>query len=341
MSTHQSNGPEMSGAQHADQTVEIDATRFEQLVDRVDELEATVDRQQEQIDELETERERLQGRVSELEADLDERPTVELRGENPLADLFVNGFPLGRTIKTVRERQSKLTELLTGEPATSDRLDFEELVIEHAPVLEATTHIPAMRRLLIGAGHDESPTSVMQGFLKDHGSINAIIARLSDLDADLKSELREYIDRKVGTLQGKHTALIRELADETGVELTEVKTGDKVSRVITDGIDAVENSPTKRQRRAEIVLQNIDDWSTNTHIRAGRCYRLERPEVQRLLNATDDVDITLTSKTTGDVFDAIEQLVEATPRIIKRRHEGGSEALYLGRSTQDSSKDRV
>jgi hypothetical protein len=185
--------------------------------------------------------------------------------------------------------------------------------------------------LLLG-DHDDH-TSVAQELYDDHGPWNAQLAKLSEVDSDLKAELREEIDRKVGTLRAQHGVMFDDIAAELDLNLREDAT-DKISRVIRDGIDAVENQPSKRQRRAELVLQSIEEWGQRTKIRAGRCYKLERPQIQRLLSASGDVSITMSSKTTGDVFDEIERLAETSSRFTRRRKDDGTDVLYVGWPTR-------
>lgn len=70
--------------------------RVEQLIERVDELEATVADQDERIDELEARNEQLRERVDELE----DQPNVEIDTDEkePLSTLTVEGLPVGRRI---------------------------------------------------------------------------------------------------------------------------------------------------------------------------------------------------------------------------------------------------
>jgi hypothetical protein len=49
-----------------------------------------------------------------------------------------------------------------------------------------------------------------------------------------------------------------------------------------------------------------------------------------LLNASDAVTVTMTSKTVGDVFDAIEALAARSPRVVQRRKHDGVDNLYVG-----------
>lgn len=121
------------------QSTELEA-RFEK---RLAELHRESERLQKRITELETEREALQERVYRLEADRDERPTLELRGSNPLADLHINGYAIGGRIKWNSERIELLTQLLTGkDPAT---VEYERLPEQYNPLVDGLGEAQAMR----------------------------------------------------------------------------------------------------------------------------------------------------------------------------------------------------
>jgi DNA repair exonuclease SbcCD ATPase subunit len=113
---------------------------FEQ---RLADVEQMNEQLRERITALETERAALRERVQQLEADCNERPSVEIRGSNPLADLHVNGYALGGRIKWNAERLEVLTKLLTGEdPAT---VDYERLPARYNPLVEGLGEARAMR----------------------------------------------------------------------------------------------------------------------------------------------------------------------------------------------------
>ena len=61
---------------------------------------------------------------------------------------------------------------------------------------------------------------------------------------------------------------------------------------------------------------------------AGTAYRLTRPRIRRLLNATENLD--LQSRQIEPIFDAIETFAEGTTRFTKRHTEDGVVVLYLG-----------
>ena len=110
---------------------------------RLGEVEQTNERLRGRITDLETERAALLERIQQLEAECDERPSVEIRGPNPLADLHVNGYALGGKVNWNAERIEVLTKLLTGEdPAT---VDYERLPERYNPLVEGLGEARAMR----------------------------------------------------------------------------------------------------------------------------------------------------------------------------------------------------
>lgn len=268
--------------------------------------------------------------LEELCEQIDEQATVTMSGETSrLANLRVDGVPIGRRLDAAVERLDALVTLICGDAhATPD--DIDATIQDRS--LTADARLARTLAVLLLGDHDDH-TSVAQELYDNHGPWNAQLAKLSEVDSDLKAELREEIDRKVGTLRAQHGVMFDDIAAELDLNLREDAT-DKISRVIRDGIDAVENQPSKRQRRAELVLQSIEEWGQRTKIRAGRCYKLERPQIQRLLSASGDVSITMSSKTTGDVFDEIERLAETSSRFTRRRKDDGTDVLYVGWPTR-------
>jgi len=188
--------------------------------------------------------------------------------------------------------------------------------------------VTPMRKLLIGDGHDD-PTGAMRAYRDAQGPINQQLAEYQRTVARVKDDINADIEREVGVLRAKHGAMIRELAAETGVDL-DLSHGDTITQLREQGVDAVLANPRKRDRRAQLVLENITEWGDKEHLRFGAAYRLPRPRVKRLLNGTDGIEVTMTSKTVGDVFDSIEQLSEGLTRPVKRRKEDGTDVLYVG-----------
>ena len=194
---------------------------------------------------------------------------------------------------------------------------------------EAFQTLTPLRKLVIGEGHSEAPVVVMKQLREEQGPLNQQLGELTQKLPRLKDNLKEDIAREVGILRSQQNARIRKLAKETDVEL-ELTHGDQITRVREDGIDAVCTSPRKRDRRAELVLQHIEEWGTKEQLRSGSAYRLSRPRVKRLLNGIESVGITMTSKTVGDVFDAIKKIAAGSTRLIQRRKQNGVEHLYIG-----------
>ena len=253
----------------------------------------------------------IEARLAQLEAQFENRIEA-LEAENE------------RLQERVGELEAENEELRAElEEATTDiDRNSEDLT-------EAFQTITPLRKLVIGEGHSEPPVAVMKQLREEQGPLNQQLGEFTQKLHRLKDELNEEIVREVGILRSQQNARIRQLATETGVEL-ELTTGDQITRVREDGIDAVCASPRKRDRRAERVLQHIEEWGTKEQLRSGSAYRLPRPRVKRLLNGIDSVGITMTSKTVGDVFDAIEKIAAGTTRLVQRRKQDGVEHLYVG-----------
>ncbi|WP_143105124.1 hypothetical protein [Halogeometricum rufum] len=163
-------------------------------------------------------------------------------------------------------------------------------------------------------------------------SLGDVVADLvDDVEAVHDTATQETLERKVGLLRSEHGAMLRKLAEESGVDLG-ITHGDIITKVREEGIDSagIGHRVYKKHRRAEIVLSNIEDWGKTRTVNGITTYRLERPDVRRFLNSQPDVDITLQSKNVGDVFDAIEELAEGSPRYVSRRKEDGTDTLYVG-----------
>jgi outer membrane murein-binding lipoprotein Lpp len=234
-------------------------------------------------------------------------------------------------IETVQRLEARVATL----EAETDRLRATvEAVTQdterHSEELqEAFQTLTPMRKLLIGDGHDTAPLVVMKQLREQHGPVNQQLADLTHRLSQRDTEVREQIKREVGVLRAEQNAKFHRIAAETGVEL-DAADGDIITRVRNDGIEAVCATPRKRDRRAAYVLQHIEEWGTKEQLRAGPAYRLPRPRVKRVLNATDAVTVTMTSKTVGDVFDAIEALAARSPRVVQRRKHDGVDNLYVG-----------
>jgi hypothetical protein len=194
---------------------------------------------------------------------------------------------------------------------------------------DALQTLTPIRKLLIGEGYD-APTLVVMKELRDwNGPINQQLADLTRRLNQQADERAEEIEREFGLLRAEQNAKLRQLAAATDVDLGG-GAGDVITWIRTDGIEAVCATPRKRDRRAAHVLQHIEEWGTKEQLRDGPAYRLPRPRVKRLLNATDAVMVTMTSKTVGDVFDAIETLAARLPRFVQRRKHDGIDNLYVG-----------
>jgi len=262
--------------------------------------------------------------------DLDERlADLEARFEDRLADLAAENKRLHERVDDLEAENQQLRDEL--EEVTS------EVERNSDDLQDAFRTLTPLRKLVIGEGHDEPPFVVMKQLRDQRGPLNHQLAALNRKHPKLRDDLNDDIDRKVGILRAQQNAMIRHLADEIGVDL-ELSTGDKLTQVREDGIDAVLASPRKRDRRAELVLQQIEEWGTKERLRAGEAYRLPRPRVKRLLNGTDDVAVTMTSKTVGDIFDAIEELAAGSTRLVKRRKVDGVDNLYVGFPETDTTE---
>ena len=52
--------------------------------------------------------------------------------------------------------------------------------------------------------------------------------------------------------------------------------------------------------------------------------------MKRFLNEADGVEVTMTSKTVGDIFDASEESAAGTTRVVRRRKTDGVDNFYVG-----------
>ncbi|MFB6251478.1 MAG: hypothetical protein ABEI27_07300 [Halobellus sp.] len=262
----------------------------------------------------------------------DDNPTHDDALQDDLADLKARFDDRLAELEAENKRlRDRITDLEAENQRLRDDLDDVSSEIERNSndLREAFQTLTPLRKLVIGEGHSEPPVVVMKQLRDQQGPLNQQLAALNQKLPQLRDDFNDDVDRKVGILRSQQNAMIRHLADETGVDL-ELSAGDKVTRAREDGVDAVLASVRKRDRRAELVLQRIEEWGTKERLRAGEAYRLPRPRVKRLLNGTDDVAVTMTSKTVGDIFDAIEELAAGSTRLLKRRKVDGVDNLYVG-----------
>ncbi|WP_435186922.1 hypothetical protein [Halobellus sp. EA9] len=234
-------------------------------------------------------------------------------------------------IEVVQRLEERVTALEAETDALRSTLETITTDVERnsEELREAFQILTPTRKLLIGDGHDTPPLVVMKELREQHGPLNQQLADLTRRLSQRDTEVREEIQREVGLLRAEQNAKFHQIAAETSVDL-DAADGDIITRVRNDGIEAVCAAPRKRDRRAAYVLQHIEEWGTKEQLRSGPAYRVPRPRVQRLLNATDAVTVTMTSKTVGDVFDAIEALAARSPRLVQRRKHDGVDNLYVG-----------
>ena len=259
--------------------------------------------------------------------------TEEQRADHPQVGMDDTDTSARSTelIEVVQQLEERVTALEAETDALRSTLETMTTDVERnsEELREAFQTLTPMRKLVIGDGHDAPPLVVMKELREQHGPLNQQLADLTHRLSQRDAEVREAIQREVGLLRAEHNAKFHRIAAETSVDL-DATDGDIITRVRTDGIEAVCTTPRKRDRRAAYVLQHIEEWGTKEQLRAGPAYRVPRPRVQRLLNATDGVTVTMTSKTVGDVFDAIEALAARSPRFVQRRKHDGVDNLYIG-----------
>lgn len=233
--------------------------------------------------------------------------------------------------EAVADLQDRVAALEAERAALAETVAAMETEVERNSdeLREAFQTLTPIRKLLIGEGHDAPALVVMKELRDRHGPVNQQLADLTRRLDQQADDRTEEIEQKVGLLRAEQNAKLRQLAAATDVEI-DAGAGDVITRIRTDGIEAVCATPRKRDRRAAHVLQHIEEWGTKEQLRDGPAYRVPRPRVKRLLNATDAVTVTMTSKTVGDVFDAIETLAAPSPRFVQRRKHDGVDNLYVG-----------
>lgn len=217
-----------------------------------------------------------------------------------------------------------------------DRVD--DLEAENQQLREANAELEDTTEWLIDytsrledAVFGEWTADVALDDLESESLVDATLELSEDVAAAEDAVTKDDLDLKVGLLRSEHGAQIRHVAEESGVDLGEHK-GDIVTQIRERGIDAVGigRRVYRRHRRAEILLKNIEDWGEQVTIKPGMAYRLERPSVRRLLNAHPEITVDLQSKNTGEVFDAIIDITDGSPRFTRRREEDSTDVLYVG-----------
>lgn len=210
-------------------------------------------------------------------------------------------------------------EELEEEVETKDRR-IRELEAGHKAIKK---QLKATKKLLIGEGH-ASDLDAMRDLRESRGPINAQLAEVESVRSDAQGDIL----REVGKLRAEHGAYLREIAEETGVDLDTPTSGDLISRVRTDGVESVTSPTYEKHRRAEMILRNIEEWGEAGKERGKDVFRLERPRIRRLLSSR--LDTSLQSAQAAAALDAIEELAEGTTRYTKHTKEHGEAVFYLG-----------
>lgn len=117
---------------------DVPESNDDRLAALVDELREVNERLREELAERPTREEfdELAERVDEVEQHVDEQPTVEVRGDDDsreIADVWVDGLPLGRAVENNGERSKQTAELVAG---VSTNEELAEVVDEHPTVLD-------------------------------------------------------------------------------------------------------------------------------------------------------------------------------------------------------------
>ncbi|RLM88661.1 IncA family protein [Halobellus sp. Atlit-38R] len=262
------------------------------LQEQVTDLEADREALQSRVQHLERERDDLQTHVEDLETELQSRPTFEFKGEGEtLADLWVDGRPLFKSVAYQSARVEPLVTLVTGD-ANAEPDDIDACYAAHGALLESESESESQP----GTETDTSPTDALQALRDRHATDHA----------DLKHHL------------AKLRRQLTHLATETGVELVDAIPGDdKIATVKAQGVAAVESHVSATAERAERIITDLTDWARKVTTQQGTYAQLTAPQAREKFALTRDEHLQTTQ--IKRVFEKISSWAADSPRDVAVR----------------------
>lgn len=257
----------MSGASPVEQQSDHPTT-LDDVVAELQELRDRVDHLEEENEQLREERDALQDRLQSVEEDLGAQPEIELKGEHPLADLHIAGFPIGNRVKVLGDRQDCLTRLLTGEQAHA--VDFEALPTEFNPLVESLGEVRAMReRYLTDKQEFKSEFAQLRRQLT-HVSEETGVDLLNAIPGDdkvakvVKDGVGSVVDGRIHTTHERAEKLLQNLEDWAAIRRDDQRVyAIYTSAVARDKLETARNESlqTTQVKRA---FEKIAGWTDSS-----------------------------------------------------------------------------
>jgi outer membrane murein-binding lipoprotein Lpp len=139
-------------------------------------------------------------------------------------------------------------------------------------------------------------------------------------DGETLRELREDLvdeQKKRSRDDSKLRRRVHAVAEAADVDLEDcdLASGDKIQRLIRDGVDAVTDRPYPVHKRARTVLLHAGEWGTVVNDANGGRIILEAPAVRERLEL--ERNESLQSKQVLDVFEKIVELAADSARVVR------------------------
>jgi len=184
------------------------------------------------------------------------------------------------------------------------------------------------RQLIQSVDDDPSADAVL---IAGEPRFSQIGTWIDDLD-DRVSSLEDQFTAAKSELHARCSRLKRRLgrlADRSDVAITdaELMDGDKIQRVLTDGVEAVQEHPNQTGRRAERLLRRLPTWGRQVTDAKGPRYGITGPKAKEQLE--DHEDTTLTSTAVRRVFEQIVEWSADSPRVAKTDKRHGHRRLIV------------
>lgn len=206
--------------------------------------------------------------------------------------------------RALRDRVDKLEETVESLSETVDGMqDDVELATQTA--LDADAAL-AGGQYMLSVYHEENPPLIQQ---IEQATDNETLRELREDLVD-EQKKRSHDDSKLR----RRVNAVAETAD-VDIEDCDLASGDKIQRLIRDGVDAVTDRPYPVHERARTVLLHAGEWGTVMDDAKGGRIVLEAPDVRERLAL--ERDESLQSKQILDVFEKIVELAADSARVVR------------------------